>query len=125
MGMDQITELIGATCSSVTGGLFEQQVTFVTDKGTFKMCHLQDCCEEVVLEDVNGDLQDLVGHEILAAEETSNEEEGDCEHETWTFYHIRTLHTTITLRWYGTSNGYYSEGVDFYKVDEDGKYLGY
>ena len=89
-----------------------------TDGETYRMYHEQDCCESVVLEDVVGDLEDLVGSEILIAEEVEGESPADFEayeSYTWTFYKFATRKGYVDLRWLGQSNGYYSEGVSFIK----------
>lgn len=96
-------------------------ITFSTESCSWRMYHSQNCCERVYIEDVCGDTDDLVGTPILSAsEETSNEnpkeEEEEEESFTWTFYRIATIKGTVVIRWYGSSNGYYSESVDFEKV---------
>lgn len=123
----QLSELIGKTLVSVTN-LEDDEIHFVTQDGDkFIMKHFQDCCESVCVDDVCGDLEDLVGSPIIQAEDVSNETEdppskytGDWgESETWTFYKLATNKGSVTIRWYGTSNGYYSERVDFVKEKRD------
>jgi len=96
-------------------------LVFTTDNGeVYEMYHDQDCCESVTLEDIAGDLEDLIGSPILQAEESSDhtDEEDHCQDgsQTWTFYKFATVKGFVTLRWYGSSNGYYSEDVSFYRT---------
>lgn len=94
---------------------------YLTDDHYVRMYHAQDCCESVTIEDIVGDLDDLVGTPLLLAEEvdnykpdthTVNDDAYYPESETWTYYRFRTIKGSVDIRWYGTSNGYYSESVD-------------
>ena len=104
------------------------QIKFITTDGiVYDMFHQQDCCESVYVEDINGDLMSLIGNPILVAEEissVSNVNENiilvdkmfnlplkNDESYTYTFYKFATINGHIDIRWYGYSNGYYSESV--------------
>lgn len=101
----------------------DEKLIFTTDKGdTYFMCHQQQCCECVDLNDVCGDLNDLLNSPILIASEKTdsgwNESDVD-ESYTWTFYELATIKGSVTLRWYGSSNGYYGEEVDIIYKEGD------
>lgn len=118
----EISQLIGQTLSSVTVYESNDEIIFITTEGKgYRMYHCQECCENVEIEDISGDLNDLVGAPILQAEESINEDEGPVPSEhyesfTWTFYKLATVKGYVTIRWLGESNGFYSEGVDFVKL---------
>lgn len=117
----QISELIGKTFTSVTGYQGGDTLTFEGDQGSYEFYHVQDCCESVQIEDINGSLSDLVGSPILQADEETGEtpvayEKDIFESCTWTFYRFATAKGYVVVRWLGTSNGYYSESVDFRKI---------
>ena len=117
-----IEMLKGKTLTSINVRHDEAEIIFTTNEGeVFKMHHNQDCCESVDIDDIVGDIQDLVGEEIFVAEEVSNhagKKSQSDESYLWTFYKIANRSATITIKWYGTSNGYYSEGVDFDRILE-------
>jgi hypothetical protein len=107
-----IKDMIGKTFVSVAN-IGDQFLSFTAENGDkYVFYHDQDCCETVEIQDVVGDLEDLVGSPILEADEASNNEEGDWDSRTWTFYKFGTIKGHVNIRWLGSSNGYYSESVD-------------
>jgi hypothetical protein len=121
-----ISELTGKVITSISGLEKEsEEVLFtLTDGRKFKLYHLKDCCEEVKVAEVHGDVDDLIGNPILFAEESISENNENEKPEpysdswTWTFYRLTTIKGSVVIRWLGESNGYYSESVDFCEVVE-------
>jgi len=123
--MSEFKELLGKTLTSVIVSEDKESIKFTCSDGdVFNQLHYQDCCEGVTVEDICGDLSDLIGHPILIAEEVINEQDTNPEGVnipeyqesfTWTFYKLDTIKGGVTIRWYGESNGYYSESVSFDK----------
>jgi hypothetical protein len=117
-------ELKGKVLVSATVSDYKDEMKFMTTDGeVYTLYHSQDCCESVEIESIVGDLADLVGEEILLAEEAQNlfdliksagkVEEDEYGSHTWTFYKLATRKGYVDIRWYGSSNGYYSEEVSF------------
>lgn len=115
-----LEELLGKTLVRVTRE-GNESITFEATTGeTWQMYYEQDCCASCSIEDVVGDLEDLVGAPIAMADESTNSDQprasdGDYVDEsyTWTFYRFATVKGYVTVRWYGSSNGYYSETATF------------
>lgn len=125
MELKAFSDLVGKTLTAVENDDNERLV-FTLDTGEqYKLYHYQDCCEDVQIEDIAGDLNDLVGSPILMAEEAIHDRENPDGVEipsyqdsfTWTFYKLATVKGYVTVRWYGESNGYYSESVDWARCD--------
>ncbi len=116
--------LLGKTLINIEVNDAKDEIIFTEDGGQqYVMLHHQNCCETVEIESIVGDLADLIGTPILLAEEAESDEpaadavvEYRGESETWTFYKLATIKGYVDIRWYGTSNGYYSESVSFYAV---------
>lgn len=79
--------------------------------------HEQDCCESVYIESIVGDLSDLENSPLLMARESTKNDEENSECGQWTFYNFATIHGYVDIRWYGSSNGYYSVAVNFESRD--------
>jgi hypothetical protein len=95
------------------------QILFTDSSGCrYLMLYFEDCCAGVGIEDITGDLNDLLDSPILLAEEVCEDAEDGAESSAWTFYKLVTNKGSVTIRWYGSSNGYYSETASFIKLDE-------
>ena len=126
----EFSTLVGKTF--VRADATDESIEFEDSEGNvYRMDHEQDCCESVRIESIVGDLEDLIGTPILTAEVPSSDDEGPQidpdfptwvdDSYTWTFYKLATIKGYVDIRWYGTSNGYYSEHVDFYLVNGNRK----
>lgn len=153
--MSEFASLKGKTIKRIDGlEKYSETVTFkLTDGTTWILKYYQDCCASCSVEDVVGDVEDLIGTPILLAEEVQSQEpseevqaerlakyEADRQRyrdesgnepwwlkkpsaannwgqdsETWTFYKLATVKGYVTIRWYGSSNGYYSETATFHE----------
>ncbi|MBG9901835.1 DUF7448 domain-containing protein [Bacillus altitudinis] len=118
----EVSDLLGKTLVEVSQS-GEDALFFSTECGKeYRMYHYQNCCEDVHINDICGDLSDLIGHPLLMSEEVSSEEDPPEEDHhgsyTWTFYKFATIKGDVTIRWFGSSNGHYSESVDFELLEE-------
>lgn len=118
--MAGFADLKGLTLKAIA--VADDQISFVAEGGRqFYQEHHQDCCENVHIAEIVGDLTDLIGEPILLAEEVEHKDETPTgvtppeypESYTWTFYKLSTIKGSVTIRWLGESNGYYSESVSF------------
>ena len=120
--------LEGKTFTHIEGKKHDSQIEFYcTDGDIFFLNHDQDCCEYVFVEDIIGNFSDLIGSPILRATEDSDRDKhdfGTIKDEdieltfTWTFYNLSTEKGHVTIRFFGTSNGYYSEEVSLFKIEK-------
>lgn len=129
MSYQGISVLKGKTIVSIVKNEDDTEIVFETSDGDrYLMYHDQDCCEDVYVESICGDIEDILNSPVLVAEEVVSENidpDGVSENSvkyrednfTWTFYKIDTAKGGVTIRWYGTSNGYYSEGVSFKDIN--------
>lgn len=122
MNIKPIQILVGKTIRKIINDNDEKLIFEISDEERYFMYHMQDCCESVMIEDICGELDWLIGEPILKAEERCSKDAPDARDrnvdgsETWTFYELATIKGNVTIRWYGTSNGYYSENVTLYRL---------
>jgi len=98
-------------------------IKFYCNNGyAYEMCvdNTSGCHVGIGLELIDGNLLNIINTPILEAYLATNTRkiDGPLESETWAFYRIVTNEETVVMRWIGSSNGYYSEVVDFTKIKE-------
>jgi len=99
----------------------EDNLLFITvdnrgNERIFKMYHEHECCEDVNIKDICGDLNTLINSEIVISEERIVENETEDGTSTSTFYTLGTAKGFVDISWFGESNGYYTETVDFVEL---------
>lgn len=118
---DILNRCIGKIFTEIRNEIDE--IIFTGNGIKLTMYHSQGCCEVVRVEEIVGDLEDIIGSEIIEFEKVSS---GDYNPDgynydysyLWTFYKVGTKKGFVTIRWLGESNGYYSEEVDL-KLEVD------
>ena len=124
--MASIKVLEGQVIKAIEGAkIYGDEIIFsCADGRKYKMYHEQECCEAVEIVDITGDIEDLLNTPICEALEEVSSVSTEPEHSygndeaTATFYTFRPHKGTVTIRWLGESNGYYSESVDFEELKQ-------
>jgi hypothetical protein len=112
--------MLGRTFVNIEGcDQYSDEILFTSANGdVFKFHHDTECCEQVLVEEIIGDIQDLIGAPMLMAEESSDEGHRGEVNGTWTFYKFATTKGYVTVRWFGWSGSrYYSEHVNLELIE--------
>lgn len=125
MYIDSIKEIevIGKTIVKIEGLYhFSEKVTFIFSDGDKLVMQHPGTYSNVEVDDICGDIEDLLNSPLLRAEEVKHlnlpAKESYQSNYTWTFYKFATIKGYVDIKWYGTSNGYYSEecSLRYYKA---------
>ena len=114
--------LLGKTIIGIDGmSRYSEKITITFNDGSILIMNSPDTYSNVSVEDVCGDLEDLIGSPLQRAEEVNNlnmpAKDAYTTSFTWTFYKFATEKGYVDIRWYGTSNGYYSEKCSLDYID--------
>jgi hypothetical protein len=97
--------ILGKIITKITNK--DDEIHFYCSTGAvYVMNYSQSCCESVQIENIEGDLANLIGNPVLIAEEISSQDFPP-------IFKFATIKGYVDIRWYGKSNGNYSEMVDF------------
>lgn len=130
----KIDKVNNKTIESFSGDVGDESFRINFDDDTYiSFYHSQDCCETVQIEDIVGELNNHIGRTINGISIKTNSDDPapddgyDPESYTWTYITIKTTAGYIDLRFFGSSNGYYSESVDvkYYTQNKTYSYRSY
>jgi hypothetical protein len=87
MSVTVINEMLGKVFVSAEKNDDGTELKFLEKNwfDSFTFYHVDDCCESVWIEDIEGELSDLEDSPLLEAEVVSNREETNSGSRTWTF----------------------------------------
>ena len=126
-GKDVFESMKGQLIINIEGGVGDEEMIFTMQDGSqYILYYDHDCCASCEINDICGDLGDLLNSPLVVAEVScsqENPEKHNINQEsqdsfTWSFYKLDTVKGGVTIRWYGESNGYYSEVVTCVKKDK-------
>lgn len=108
-------------------GRFDNEA-IVFDSGTnelYVLTHIQECCENVWIESITGELEDLIDNPLIMAEvasQTKCDEDGFSD-QIFYFYKFATVKGYVTIRFVADDTPYYSTEVELkrYLVCENNK----
>ena len=116
-----LDRLVGLIPTQVIGTIGDETFKITFSNGAqVTFYHEQDCCESVDIDDIVGDVTKLIGNPLTKAclkisdEDTppTRDDSYPDDSTTWTFITLATVKGYVDIKFFGTSNGYYSETVD-------------
>ena len=112
----RVSDLVGELIIDIKINNWENEMIFITESSgyyeMFLFFHENECSESVTINDISGDLSDLIDHPLLKASVDKNNDPipptyHDEGSHLWTFYNFATEKGYVTIKWFGASNGYY------------------
>lgn len=113
----ELSELIGK--SFEVKNIDNERLVFENSDAIYTFFHKQDCCEEVRIDDIVGDINDIENSPIIRCEERNQQINSSSYDELlYTFYEFSTIKGSTTIVWKGRSNTFYSVSVNRYKEEK-------
>lgn len=125
--LESVKDMVGKTIIEIIGNeIKSEDIIFLCSDGSkYKMYHVQDCCEHVMVDNIVGDFKNIINEKITEINESNPDREVKgieddfvLESFTWYDFEIKTLKGSVVFQWLGCSNGCYSEVPKLIKVSE-------